>query len=163
MGSYVTHCIDGESKTNAVPARSMRKIKVGKRLTAAELRFLDPNVEDSNSSLTEVSDVNDFRPASRVSPAVPEVRQVVILDEIAPSDPSSQPRLVEEGSAEGPASRPQPRDDEEEQGYDDDGFDEEYWANEAALWGTGSANSAEAQEDDREEYDGVEEGSIWLE
>lgn len=36
-------------------------------LTAEDLAFLDPNVEDSDSTLTYVSDVSNLRPSSRAS------------------------------------------------------------------------------------------------
>lgn len=159
MGSYVTHYVDGDLKANAVPARPMRKIKAGKRLTAAELRSLDPNAEDSSSILTEVSNVSDLNPGLQGSPAVPEVCQVVLLDKVAPADSSSHTQQSEEEGVEGSASHSQPQDGEEEEsddGDNEDSFDEEYWANEAALWDAGSANSAVAQEDDREEDDGAE-------
>lgn len=154
----------------------MRKIKAGKRLPAAELAFLDPNVEDSASSLNKVSNVSDLKPGSRVSPvssAVPEVRHLILLENLVPSESTSRSHQTDDGSAEASTSRSRQTDDgsaedsaspsqlqdgeEEVSIYDD--FDEEYWANEIALWDVLSADARAGQDSEDKGDDGDEEDS----
>jgi len=160
----------------------MRKIKPGKRLPASELTFLDPNAEDSASTLTKVSKVSDLRPGSRVSPAEPEVpevrqvRQVILLENMFPSEStsrsshgeeegaeasSSRSRQADEAGAEESASGSRSQDGGEEEGVDD-GFDEEFWANELPLWGIASADARAGRDGEEEGDDGFEEDSDWV-
>lgn len=136
-------------------------------LTASDLAFLDPNVEDSDSTFTYVSDVSNLRPSSRAST---DAAQSARLDSIQAGsdhesdwedvddflDEDAEPEPTSQNSVSN-ANSHQLNELDEENG---DGTD---WAAEAALWQVGGGAEGAQQDVEGEIEDGDGDGSFEVE